>query len=346
MIDGGPTNPLWVAKVNLFKLYHTQIASTLTKGGYSLPEYDTRITGNPGVPWANLPAFTDDQPTTDYPILAQQYFDGIFEQAHDNYHGWVGPDMADNSYTAFDPIFLSYHANMDRIVEMYIRSAQTPLHFTSNFPLQPFIEYGTDVSYSNPRVYVYTTLGDMAKPTQALNYLYAPPATPDYVPIQKSLLQSRKMPPSGGTVVPTMRKDEAQYCENNIASKITADSTQTKNPYVVFQGVSCTKESYHVDVFVPGARSLEPDPVANSHFIGRVTRLGMGPGRRGRDGLQNPERCVKNPITRVLDATRVKDRLEGVKIVKQVVTEIASGKVVEPSEWTTWPGFNGRLAWG
>jgi hypothetical protein len=41
-------------------------------------------------------------------------FDGLYEQPHDNFHGWVGPDMADNAYTAFDPIFWSYHSNIDR----------------------------------------------------------------------------------------------------------------------------------------------------------------------------------------------------------------------------------------
>jgi hypothetical protein len=32
-------------------------------------------------------------------------FDGALEQAHDNLHGWTGPEMANNSYAAFDPLF-------------------------------------------------------------------------------------------------------------------------------------------------------------------------------------------------------------------------------------------------
>jgi hypothetical protein len=87
----GPTDakmkPLWERKVKLFGKYHEQIATALSKSSYSEPEDPT------GFPWANLPAFSDDQPDTDYPDTAKQYFDGWFEQAHDNYHGWVGPDM-------------------------------------------------------------------------------------------------------------------------------------------------------------------------------------------------------------------------------------------------------------
>lgn len=65
------------------------------------------------IPWANIPKFGQDMPDGDYMYCTT--FDGLFEQAYDNYHGWVGGkagDMADNTYTA-DPIFYSYHANID-----------------------------------------------------------------------------------------------------------------------------------------------------------------------------------------------------------------------------------------
>ena len=44
-----------------------------------------------GIPWANLGAFTDTQADDLYPYRFN--FDGLFEQVHDNYHGWIGPDM-------------------------------------------------------------------------------------------------------------------------------------------------------------------------------------------------------------------------------------------------------------
>jgi len=86
LVDG-PSNPLWKRKVNLFKKYHQQIAAALKQQTYSDAEAPS------GYPWANLPAFSDDQPDNLYPAVARQFFDGLFEQAHDNYHGWVGPDM-------------------------------------------------------------------------------------------------------------------------------------------------------------------------------------------------------------------------------------------------------------
>ena len=46
--------------------------------------------------------------------------------------------MADNSYTAFDPIFLSYHANIDRMLETWVR-AHPGTHYTTQTQLQPFV---------------------------------------------------------------------------------------------------------------------------------------------------------------------------------------------------------------
>ncbi|KAE8395494.1 hypothetical protein BDV23DRAFT_178545 [Aspergillus alliaceus] len=80
--------------------------------------------------------------------------------------------QADISYTAFDPIFLSYHANMDRISEMSIRTGRAR-QFSSNFPLRQFVDSAAAVFYDDPREYRYTTLGDMAKPIQAMQYVYA-----------------------------------------------------------------------------------------------------------------------------------------------------------------------------
>jgi hypothetical protein len=117
----------------------------------SLPQYNP----SEGVPaeaaWASLPAFTEDMPDCDYTV-AWGTFDGHFEQAHDNFHGWVGGtqgEMADNTYTAFDPIFLSYHCNMDRLFEHYLRSYPNT-RVTAAFPLKPFTNKATDLDYTNP----------------------------------------------------------------------------------------------------------------------------------------------------------------------------------------------------
>jgi hypothetical protein len=65
------------------------------------------------------------------------FFDGLLEQVHDNFHGWVGIDMADNSYAAYDPIFYSFHANIDRITDMFITGFPEQ-QYTSGSQLRPF----------------------------------------------------------------------------------------------------------------------------------------------------------------------------------------------------------------
>ena len=326
-----PQDPQWVEKVHLFRTYHDQIVEAFNQPKYSVPQ---DFEGVMGLPWANLPAFTDHQDPSKYPNeVKQMYFDGNFELAHDNYHGWVGPDMADNTYTAFDPIFLSYHANMDRILEMYLRK-KPGQQLTSGFPLQPFISNGRDLAYSDPRVYVYATIGDLAKPSQALGYLYAPPASPDYIDIQTSLASIRnRMAPSGGSSVLLGKVQEAQQ-----------PITQPK-PKVIFTDVSCTKESFQIDVFVGGAASLDPNPVKNPAFIGRMTRLGMGPGGGGAEGLRNLQRCRKAPVARILDAAPFEMMLCEARAVQQVVTHLGTREVVDESEWKKWPGFEGKVVW-
>ena len=64
---------------------------------------------------------------------------------------------------------------MDRIAAIYLE-AHPQQQFTSNFPIKPFTETATNVSYNDARQYIYTTLGDMAKDTMALGYAYGPPA--------------------------------------------------------------------------------------------------------------------------------------------------------------------------
>ncbi|KAI1779194.1 hypothetical protein F4818DRAFT_455323 [Hypoxylon cercidicola] len=73
-------------------------------------------------------------------VFSQLNFDGLFEQAH-KFRSWVGLDMADNKYAAFDPIFLSFYANMDRIVDMFL-DAHPATYFTSGSLLRPFTNNG------------------------------------------------------------------------------------------------------------------------------------------------------------------------------------------------------------
>ncbi|KAL0931965.1 uncharacterized protein CTRU02_212918, partial [Colletotrichum truncatum] len=345
LVEGRGTEP-WKKKVDLFKTYHQQIAFALSKKLYSLPQYWKKSP----MPWANIPVFTDHMEDWRYPTFAKEmYFDGLFEQAHDNYHGWVGPDMADNTYTAFDPIFLSYHCNMDRIVERYLRAqASTQPTLTFNFPLRPFVQNARALAYADPREYIYTTIGDMQKDVRALNYLFAPPVLRDFVTLPPAV---SKLEPKGGVAVPIVPSEvTAATTANNAGAAETADTVteaiNDQQPYVIFAGVTCTRDSYEIDVFVRGARDKRPDPILNADYIGRITRLGMGSGRDPTRPIRNASRCVKPAVTRVLRADGAVSGLLREKGVDQVVRDLTTGLEVAESEWKEWPGFVGRLVWG
>ena len=83
----GPSSPDWGRKIELFKLYHEQIEQALKQSTYTTSETAEHF----GVPWANITTFSEDQQDCLYPYRFD--FDGLFEQVHDNFHGWVGPDM-------------------------------------------------------------------------------------------------------------------------------------------------------------------------------------------------------------------------------------------------------------
>ena len=81
----------------LVRIFQNQVANALRWPVFSQPE------GWPGYPWANILTF--DPPQADLLYPHREDFDGLYEQPHDNWHGWIGADMADNAYTAFDPVF-------------------------------------------------------------------------------------------------------------------------------------------------------------------------------------------------------------------------------------------------
>ncbi|CAP97791.1 Pc22g05030 [Penicillium rubens Wisconsin 54-1255] len=329
LVDGR-SNPKWSEKVGMFALYHRQIANALSQKEFSLQQ-------GHGYPWGNIPDFSENQPDSLYPTSARQYFDGLFEQVHDNYHGWIGPDMADNSYTAFDPIFLSYHANMDRIAEIYLRTGHGR-RFSSNFPLRPFVDNASALAYDESREYRYTTLGDMAKPTRAMRYLYDPPKSPDFFFISEDLRSAAVS--TGGMAVSMSAEKQTNGLKPETELRVYRPG---HTPYVVFCGISCLQETYVIDVFVSQACDLEPVP-KNGDYVGRVTRLGMGKGRGEKSGIRNPQRCQKTPITRILDATDFAEDLHQKGII-QIVTELHTGRRVDESEWRKMPGFEGKIIW-
>ncbi|KAG0137524.1 hypothetical protein HOY82DRAFT_477722 [Tuber indicum] len=304
LLTGGGTEKERREKISQVKLYQDQILNALTWPIFSQPQ------GLYGYPWANIQSF--DPPPSDDEYPNREDFDGLFEQPHDNFHGWIGPDMADNSYTAFDPIFWSYHANVDRIFEQYIHDHQDAT-FSSIFPLQPFTGARADeMSLGDPRKHIYTTIGDMAKTSLALGYSIAPPVHQDCPP--NIILFGREGPTAG-----------------------------SKTPYVLFEGVKCTTESYTIDVYIDCPETSRLALASNKHYIGRLTRMGMG-------ASASKGRCIKKGVTRVLNAAGAAECLairdDAEAVLSQVVTDVKTGETVPEEVYKKWDGFVGKLVWG
>jgi tyrosinase len=291
--------------IHMVRIFQNQVVAALKWPVFSQPE------GWPGYPWANILVFDPPQPDSLYPNRTD--FDGLYEQPHDNWHGWVGIDMADNAYTAFDPIFWSYHANIDRMMEVWIRR-NPAAQYTATFPLQPFTgSTAQHVAPTERRTWLYTCIGDMARDSRAIGYDFGPPVTPDWTGLAPG---------------------------ENASSE---DAEGKKNLSVVFSGVKCTQESYTIDAFLnqsaPGPADVD---AANPHFVGRLSRIGMG--------IEDDKgRCVRYGVTRMLDATPNADILgiapDSDCALTLLVRNIATGETLTPEQYGALPGFMGRLAW-
>lgn len=279
-------------KLDLLEKFQAQVTYAKQWPRFSSPE------GFPGYPWANIQSFNPPPPDSDYPHKCD--FDGLLEQPHDNFHGWVGPDMADNAYTAFDPMFWSLHSNIDRVFEEWKRAHPAAM-FTATFPLRPFVgPLATAVSQDDPNAYIYTTIGDMAKDSRFLGYDFEPPCVPD----------------AAGTTY----NQWSDYL------------------YVVFNNVRCIRDSYTVDVFL-NLPNPSPDDMHNEnqvHYVGRMTRLGMGV-------KDDKGRCVKDGVTRILDASYNAYYLhltpQSEVTVNLIVTDVSTHQQVPPAEYEKLPGF-------
>ena len=321
----GSSSPDWAKKIGLVKGYHQQISNAFAQPLYSQPE-------GGGYAWAAILMFREDMREDEYMYL--NTFDGLFEQAHDNFHGWIGGqggDMSDNTYTGFDPILLSYHANVDRLAASWMR-AHPQQQYSSNFPLQPFTDNAKNLNYSDPRLWIYTTIGDMAKPLMALGYIYGPSNKPDHQTLDKPKTAANA--PRGGDSTNIISRDDLAMDET---SKRTV-------PWIVFPDVACTTESFYIDVWVHGAAEMTVDH-SNPYYIGRITRLGMGTGSAN-GGLKNKSRCQKPTVTRALplkDFTKLMEAAEWE--VLHLVTSVATGQIIPPDETKGWGGFVGKVVW-
>ena len=87
ILEQGPTISGWNEKISKYTtIYRGQIKNSLTQKTYSRPE-------EAGIPWANIPSFEQYERNSNYQYRTT--FDGIFEQPHDNLHGWLGGEKGD-----------------------------------------------------------------------------------------------------------------------------------------------------------------------------------------------------------------------------------------------------------
>jgi hypothetical protein len=287
--------------VRMVRIFQDQVVGAMTWPVFSQPQ------GWPGYPWANILVFDPPQPDKLYPN--REDFDGLYEQPHDNWHGWIGFDMADNAYTAFDPIFWSYHANIDRMMEMWMRGHPNA-QYTSGFTLQPFQGPTAGIyAPTDPRRWLYTSIGEMARDSRVIGYDYGPPVTPDW------------------------------------QGDAPSDASSHQKPLaVVFSGVRCTQESYTIDAFLnqPAPTEVDVDPL-NPHYIGRFSRIGMGiEDDKGRCILHGVTRMLD--ATRNAAALGLSPGAKSELTL--LVRNIASGERLTQEQYRTLPGFDGKLVWG
>lgn len=286
------------------RIFQQQVVDALAFTTFSQPQ------GVPGYPWANITSFDPPQPNDLYPNRALN-FDGLYEQPHDNYHGWIGGDMADNAYTAFDPVFCAYHANIDRMLEVWIR-ANPAAQYTTQCLLQPFAGHqAAEVSFTSADAWRYTSLGDMAQDSRHIGYDYGPPVAPQF-----------------GAA-------KAACCHQKPAA-ITG-------PWVVFDHVRCTHDTYLIDVFLnqPDATAQQAN-ADNPHYVGRFSRIGMGL-------VDDKGRCITQGVSRALNAARNAKALNlkptDTAQLSLIVTHPDTGQVLTPDAYAPLPGFIAQLVW-
>ena len=320
----------------MVEIFQQQVVDALKFERFSAPQGEW---GALGTPWANIPTFDPPQPDELYPLRTIN-FDGLYEQPHDNYHGWIGFDMADNSYTAFDPIFLSYHANIDRMLEVWIR-AHPAEQYTSQTPLQPFVgALATGVDYATDKKWRYTTLGQMAQDSRVLGYDYGKPVAKQFG--EESIKNTANS--SDGVTPSDPQVSAASTVGGTVTNNAAKDAAIDNGPWVAFDGVRCTQDSYYIDVFLnkPEATIDEVGPDC-PNYVGRFSRIGMG--------IEDDKgRCIRKGVSRLLSARRAVENLNlcasDEASLALVVTHIDSGRTLSEEESSLLPGFDAEVIWG
>jgi hypothetical protein len=202
----------------------------------------------------------------------------------------------------------------------------------------------------------------MTKNIASNGYIYALPVCPDiWLPAKKTI------PPhaTSGGGIPFSLKEAGT---SRSIETLEKDSIgKAKKPFILFQNVLCTEQSYEIDLFLSNAKTDIPDYIKNPGYIGRLFRFGMGilpPNSLGLESSQstkgmkegrqssargNMNRCQKRSVTRAVEVKG--DCVSNVNNVgfRQVVRELETAdtkeRIVPEPEWKEWQGFEGKLIW-
>jgi tyrosinase len=300
------------ALYSMTAIFQQQVVDALKFEQFSQPQ-------GAGHPWANIPNFEPPQPDAPY-IYRDINFDGLYEQPHDNYHGWIGGDMADNAYTAFDPIFYSFHANIDRMLEVWLRN-HPQAQFSAAVALRPFSGSRSEtLEFSTPDLWRYTSIGQLAQDSRRIGYDFGPPVAEQF----------------GGVLLPQ---------QGIVKQRSREQANETGNTaWIVFDHVRCTQDSYTIDVFINQPITDDEDcHQHNPHYVGRFSRIGMGM-------VDQNNRCIRHGVCRYLNADHAINQL-GLAPDSQVtistrVKHLDSGLVLSQQEQQQLPGFTPLLVWG
>ncbi|KAF3919629.1 hypothetical protein ABW20_dc0104593 [Dactylellina cionopaga] len=79
--------------IKIMKIFQVQVVDALKQKTFSIPQC---YLGLAGYPWTNIPEFHPPQKLEPYLFDMRgtgigTHFDNLFEQPHDNFHGWIGP---------------------------------------------------------------------------------------------------------------------------------------------------------------------------------------------------------------------------------------------------------------
>lgn len=200
---------------------------------------------------------------------------------------------------------------------------QPRAQFTTQCLLQPFSGHdATQLTFTSADAWRYTTIGDMAQDSRHIGYDYGVPVAPQF----------------GAPKAAT-----GACCKHSATAGPAAGNAAGPGPWVVFDHVRCTHDTYLIDVFLD-----QPDAATqhisadNPHYVGRFSRIGMGL-------VDDKGRCITHGVSRALNAARNAAALglargDAVQL-SLVVTHLDSGRVLTPDEYMTLPGFIAQLVW-